>query len=130
MYVLGFEFEQLGQRVRHGLKAATEVQPHGVLRWRRRDDHVGVAGGAGGLLKLPISIARNGALTWRNASWAIPGPKVWHATPTPTSRPLARAPSATPPFVDVLLEFVHLGLDGVFAVPASRVVELPCRATS
>jgi len=52
VHVLGFAFEQLGQRIRHRLKAATEVEPHGVLRWRRRDDDVAVASGAGDLLEL------------------------------------------------------------------------------
>jgi hypothetical protein len=28
VHVLGLEFEQLGERFRHGLKAATEVEPH------------------------------------------------------------------------------------------------------
>src|SRR5438309_8788223 len=52
VHVVGLEFEQLGQRFRHGPEAATEVEPHGVLRWRRRDDHVGVAGGVGDLVEL------------------------------------------------------------------------------
>src|SRR2546425_9462074 len=51
VHVVGFEFEKLSQRFRHGLEAATEVEPHGVLRWSRGHDDVGVAGGAGDLLE-------------------------------------------------------------------------------
>jgi len=83
VHVLGFEFEQLGQRIRHGLKAATEVEPHGVLRWVRRDDHVGVAGGAGDLLELLGPTAADTRRTPRCADeekcqLRDPGPKVWH----------------------------------------------------
>jgi hypothetical protein len=31
VHVVGLEFEQLGQRFRHGLETATKIEPHGVL---------------------------------------------------------------------------------------------------
>jgi hypothetical protein len=102
VHVVGLEFDELGQRFRHGLEAATEVEPHGVLRWRRRDDHVGVAGGAGDLLELLGQTAADTRPTQRCADVEEcelrgPGPKVWHDDTDATSRPLANAPSAIPP---------------------------------
>ncbi len=125
VHVIGLELEQLGQRFRHGLKAATEVEPHGVLRWRRRDDHVGVARGAGDLVELLGQTAADARRTRRCADveecqLRDPGPKVWHDD-TDANQPSARdRTDRDPARVDVVLQRVLLGRDGVFAV-ATRI---------
>ena len=121
VHVVGLEFEQLGQRFRHGLEAATEVEPHGVLRWRRRDDHVGVAGGEGDLLELLGQTAADTRRTQRCADveecqLRDPGPEVWHDDTDANQPSAGERTERDPAGVDVVLERVHLGLDGVFAV--------------
>ena len=118
---LGFEFEQLGRWIRHGLKAATEVEPHGVLRWRRRDHHVGAADGAGDLLELLGQTAADTRCTRRCADveecqLRDPGPKVWHDDNDANQPSAGERTERDPAVIDVVLERLHLGLDGVFAV--------------
>ena len=64
----------------------------------------------------PIPFARHAALTWRNASCAIPGRRCGPSAGQRTERDAAG--------VDVVLDRAHVGLDGVFAlthrVPARR----------
>ena len=94
VHVIGFEFEQLGQRFCHGLEAAAEVEPHGVLRWRRRDDHVWVAGAAGDLLELLGQTAAVTRCTQGcgdvNSTSLLPGKRglgdIASQTPTPGDR--------------------------------------------
>ena len=66
--------------------------------------------------RLPMPVARDGALTWRYASCAIPGRRWGTTTPMPTSSLAGERTERDPAGVDVVLERVHLGLDGVFAV--------------
>jgi len=121
VHVLGLEFEQLGKRFRHGLEAATEVELHGVLRWRRGDDHVGVAGCAGDLLEL---LGQTGADTRRTERCADvepcqlrdPGPEVWHDDSDANQPSAVERTESDPALVDVILERLHLGFDGMFAV--------------
>ena len=66
--------------------------------------------------RLPMPVARNGALTWRYASCAIAGPKVWHDDTDANQPSAGERTERDPAGVDVVLERVQLGLDGVFAV--------------
>src|SRR5215472_6348540 len=116
--------------MRHGLKAATQVEPHGVLRWRRRDDHLGVAGGASDLLELLGQTAADTRRTPRCADvepcqLRDAGPKVWHDDTDANQPPAGERTERDPALIDVILERVHLGLDGVFAV----TVRVPGRRT-
>src|SRR5947209_14948496 len=121
MDVLGLEGEQLRQRFRHGLEATTEVEPHSVLRWCRRDDHYGVARGAGDLLELLTQLATDTRRTQRCADveerqLSGSGPEMWH-NDTDASQPSGGEPTERDPArVDVVLKHVHLGVDRVFAV--------------
>ena len=130
VHVLGLELEQLGQRFRHGLEAATEVEPHGVLCWRRGDDHVGVAGGAGDLVELLAQTAADAPRTRWRADHEVcqlrdPGSKVWHDGTDANQLVAGERTERDPAGVDVVLEHVDLGLDGVLAVtvrvPGQRV---------
>ncbi len=67
VHVLGLSIHQFSQRFRHRLVAPTEVEPHGVFRWRRRDDHVRVTGGAGDLFELISQTAADTGRTRRCA---------------------------------------------------------------
>ena len=121
VHVLGLELEQLRQRLRHGLEAATEVEPHGVPRWRRRDDHRGVAGGAGDLVEPLAQTAADARRTRRRADHEVcqlrdPAPKVGHDGADADQLLTDERTERDPAGVDVVLEHVDLGLDGVLAV--------------
>ena len=102
VHVLGLELEQVGQRFRHGLEAATEVEPHRVLRRCRGDDHLGVAAGPRSRRAARTDAGRHPSHTpvrsrGGTQAAAIPGRRWGTTTPMPTSRSLAKAPTAIPP---------------------------------
>jgi len=121
VYVLRLKLEQLGQRFRHGLKAATEVEPHSVPRRRRRDNHVGVTGAAGDLIKL---FGQTGADTRRaqrsgdmeEGQLRDPGPKVGHDDAYADQTSAGERTERDTTGLDVVCDRVHLGTNGVFAV--------------
>ena len=103
------------------LETAAEVEPHGVLRWRRRHDHVGVAGGAGDLVELLAQTSADARRTERRADveecelrgrWSQVRHHHADADQPFTGERAERDPSR----VDVVLEGVHLGRNGVLAV--------------
>lgn len=81
--------------------------------------------------RLPTPVARDGALTWRNASCATPGPEMWHDDTNANQTSAGERIEGDPAVVDVLLVRVQLGLDGVFAVtvqvPPRRAPVVPPR---
>jgi len=92
-----------------------------VLRWRRRDDHFGVAGGAGDLLELLAQTAADTRRTQRCADveecqLRDPEPKPRHDHTNSNEAPAGERTERDPAIVDIVLERAHPGLDGVFAV--------------
>ena len=109
---------------------------HGVLRWRRRHNHVGVAGSTGD----PLELLEQTAADARRAPWCAhvqecqlcdAGPKMRHDDSDAYQPSAGDRTECDPTGVDVVLERMHLALDGVFAVtlrvPSRRApVAAPC----
>jgi hypothetical protein len=81
----------------------------------------GVAGAAGDLLELLGQTAADTLRTRRRADveecqLRDPRPKVWHDDSDSNQSPAGEGTERDPAVVDVALELVHPGLDGVFAV--------------
>jgi hypothetical protein len=118
------------KRFRRGLETSAKVEPHGVLRRRRRDDHVGVTGRAGDLLQLLTQSAADASGTPRCADveerqLCDPGPEVRHDDTYADHAAVSERTERNPAAVEVVLNLPHLGLDGVLAL----TVRIPGRRT-